>query len=269
MEHISIFIHFLNFSILLISIVIIEIYKKSNRNDLKHFFFKVRYFAWTLLVHLAINIILCYSIVVNTVSNRISCVLSVINIVLYYICILLWIIAQDNLLEMPHKNPFMRIYRGFVGLFIFIRKNDGTKKTEKLLILLITVFITLKGIIYVSGISKEAGLILSICFTITVTMLMILVLNKIKNERCFQPEKIDIKVALENTKEEYGLTEREITVLKEVFSGKNNTQIAEALFISESTVKSHVHNLLTKMNSESRVEAVYKVFKGYFNESIE
>ena len=38
--------------------------------------------------------------------------------------------------------------------------------------------------------------------------------------------------------------------------GKTNTQIAEDLFISESTVKAHIYNIFRKMNVKSRVEAV-------------
>ena len=38
--------------------------------------------------------------------------------------------------------------------------------------------------------------------------------------------------------------------------GLNNTQIAERLFVSPSTIKSHVSNILSKLGVASRTEAV-------------
>jgi DNA-binding NarL/FixJ family response regulator len=52
------------------------------------------------------------------------------------------------------------------------------------------------------------------------------------------------------------LTERELEVLKLVAGGKNNKEIAVALFIGEPTVKTHVANLMNKLGLRDRVEAV-------------
>ena len=52
------------------------------------------------------------------------------------------------------------------------------------------------------------------------------------------------------------LTDREMEVLKLVARGMNNRDIAKELFISENTVKNHVRNILEKLQSHSRVEAV-------------
>jgi DNA-binding NarL/FixJ family response regulator len=52
------------------------------------------------------------------------------------------------------------------------------------------------------------------------------------------------------------LTGRELEVLKLVATGKNNRDIARALFISENTVKNHVRNILEKLQLHSRMEAV-------------
>jgi two-component system response regulator NreC len=51
-------------------------------------------------------------------------------------------------------------------------------------------------------------------------------------------------------------SKREKQVLKEIASGKKNRQIGEKLFISESTVKFHVHAILTRLNASNRTEAV-------------
>ncbi len=51
------------------------------------------------------------------------------------------------------------------------------------------------------------------------------------------------------------LTDREMEVLKQIASGKNNHEIAEALVISEKTVKSHVTNILNKLHLVDRTQA--------------
>lgn len=52
------------------------------------------------------------------------------------------------------------------------------------------------------------------------------------------------------------LTEREIEVLKLIAQGMTNQEIADALFISMTTVKTHVGNILSKINARDRVQAV-------------
>ena len=51
------------------------------------------------------------------------------------------------------------------------------------------------------------------------------------------------------------LTPREIEVLKLIGHGFSNPEIAEKLFISEKTVKTHVSNLLRRLNVKSRIAA--------------
>lgn len=65
--------------------------------------------------------------------------------------------------------------------------------------------------------------------------------------------------AFSEIKRAYSLTDRETEILMELFEGNGNRVIAAKLFISENTVKTHIHNLLQKMESASRVEAVDKV----------
>ncbi|MBK9927068.1 MAG: response regulator transcription factor [Anaerolineales bacterium] len=52
------------------------------------------------------------------------------------------------------------------------------------------------------------------------------------------------------------LTDRERDVLKLMVEGLNNTQIAERLVVSLSTVKFHIGNILMKLRVENRVAAV-------------
>lgn len=54
----------------------------------------------------------------------------------------------------------------------------------------------------------------------------------------------------------HDLTEREHTVLALLVEGLNNTEIAERLVVSPSTIKSHVSHILAKLAVTSRTEAV-------------
>lgn len=57
------------------------------------------------------------------------------------------------------------------------------------------------------------------------------------------------------------LTDRELDVLQQIAYGYRNDQIAQNLFISEGTVKTHVHRILQKMGVEDRTQAVAKALR--------
>lgn len=61
--------------------------------------------------------------------------------------------------------------------------------------------------------------------------------------------------------EKFNLTEREYEVLQLLAKGCNNAEIADQLFISISTVKTHVSNLFVKMDVKNRTHAVTKAQK--------
>ncbi|MDN5548504.1 MAG: response regulator transcription factor, partial [Rhodococcus sp. (in: high G+C Gram-positive bacteria)] len=52
------------------------------------------------------------------------------------------------------------------------------------------------------------------------------------------------------------LTDRELEVLHLVAKGLSNSEIAGTLFVGEATVKTHVSNLLTKLNIRDRIHVV-------------
>lgn len=70
-----------------------------------------------------------------------------------------------------------------------------------------------------------------------------------------QPKTFNNQINLQKV-EELGLSKREYEVLKEVALGLSNQEIAEKLFVSESTIKTHVSNLLLKLNAKRRTQAI-------------
>jgi len=68
-------------------------------------------------------------------------------------------------------------------------------------------------------------------------------------------EKFGLRPPIRAAKQTESLTPREREVLTLVRQGLSNRQIAKTLWISESTVKVHVHHVLAKMGVRSRTEA--------------
>ncbi|HVY04760.1 MAG TPA: response regulator transcription factor [Burkholderiales bacterium] len=70
----------------------------------------------------------------------------------------------------------------------------------------------------------------------------------------YMQSKIAAKLALRVQEE--ALTDREVQILGLLAAGKSNKAIAQSLAISESTVKSHLKSLFTKLDATSRAEAI-------------
>jgi DNA-binding NarL/FixJ family response regulator len=57
------------------------------------------------------------------------------------------------------------------------------------------------------------------------------------------------------------LSAREIEVLTQIATGSTNAEIAESLFLSEATVKSHVHSILSKCHLRDRTQAIILAYE--------
>ncbi len=57
---------------------------------------------------------------------------------------------------------------------------------------------------------------------------------------------------------ELNISDREHEVLQKIVAGLSNKEIAAELFISESTIKSHISNLYTKLEVKNRAQAILK-----------
>ena len=56
--------------------------------------------------------------------------------------------------------------------------------------------------------------------------------------------------------EALGITKRELEILEHIAAGLSNREIAEKLFVSENTVKTHSARVLDKLNAKRRTQAV-------------
>jgi ATP/maltotriose-dependent transcriptional regulator MalT len=61
-----------------------------------------------------------------------------------------------------------------------------------------------------------------------------------------------------NAQDDYGLSARETEVLSYIAKGLKNQEIADAMFVSLSTVKTHTKNIFEKLEVRNRIEAVQK-----------
>ncbi len=73
----------------------------------------------------------------------------------------------------------------------------------------------------------------------------------------------DLREEKQRGRKKQALTTREEEILRLLPSGGTNKDIGQALFISEKTVKSHVHNIFQKLNVTRRLQAIlYAVNRG-------
>ncbi len=63
-------------------------------------------------------------------------------------------------------------------------------------------------------------------------------------------------VTNESKREDLGITRRELEILELIAQGMSNREIAEKLFISENTVKTHSRRVFDKLGARRRTQAV-------------
>ena len=92
--------------------------------------------------------------------------------------------------------------------------------------------------------------LISVLFTIVGVFLGLQIVKK-RNQKANQ-------FILQKKPEELGISKREFDVLVQMINGKSNQEIANELFISLSTVKSHISSIFQKLNVSRRTQAIQK-----------
>ena len=98
----------------------------------------------------------------------------------------------------------------------------------------------------------------SIEILIAVIAIVFLVIGILLNKKSLQ-QKVKVISRIKRTrKTKTDLTSREFEVLELIVEGLSNKEIAAQLFVTESTVKTHVSNILIKLDAKRRTEAIQK-----------
>jgi len=68
----------------------------------------------------------------------------------------------------------------------------------------------------------------------------------------------DIAGAMDRTRNTFGLSQRELQILSQLHKGAPLKEFANSLFITESTLKTHLSSIYRKMDVKNRVQAIEK-----------
>ncbi len=97
---------------------------------------------------------------------------------------------------------------------------------------------------------------LKIEITIGVIAIVFLIIGIYINKKSLQNSKLPSTEINHQKILELEITEREYEVLQGISEGLSNKEIGDKLFLSESTIKTHVSNLLVKLNAKRRTQAL-------------
>lgn len=218
--------------------------------------------AVLVLLWLRVETHICQSDDCNWVANIAK------RYIIFYFCV--WMVSVIFFVELKWIRLIIDIpllcllIIGSIACIISGLKNGDSRKLIAYKSV-ITLFMMVNYVTYFvseSGVVKESNeeiMDLTIFYWLVINVAnMVLLYKRDFSESYLEdaPVVMDLSEALDLVKQKYDLTKREIEILKEIYEGKTNTQIAEELFISESTVKAHIYNTFRKMNVKNRVEAV-------------
>ncbi|MGB0523631.1 MAG: response regulator transcription factor [Flammeovirgaceae bacterium] len=116
------------------------------------------------------------------------------------------------------------------------------------------------SLFYQNSISEGSVLLFAILFLILGVYLgkqLLIKPKPLSSEKALvQSQKSTLE--LETQLKSLQISKREMEVLELIAEGLSNKEIGERLFLSESTIKTHVSNLLSKLNVKRRTQAIVK-----------
>lgn len=118
----------------------------------------------------------------------------------------------------------------------------------------------------------------NICEDIFSIIICILILNYFLRDRQLLPKTPTPREQAEKREAQcfqqfcdaHQFTQREVEIFQLLLEHKQNQEIADTLFLSIGTVKTHVHNIFVKLNIKKRTQIapLYESFKGDFSQKI-
>ena len=93
-------------------------------------------------------------------------------------------------------------------------------------------------------------------FAVAIIAIVFLIIGIYINKKSIQKPVNNSKEINQKKIKDLEITPREYEVLKHISEGLSNKEIADKLFLSESTIKTHVSNLLVKLNAKRRTQAL-------------
>ena len=98
---------------------------------------------------------------------------------------------------------------------------------------------------------------LQIEFFIAAIAIIFFIIGVYLNKKSLQKNGLQKRETIDHNKiEQLGLSRREYEILIEITNGLSNKEIGEKLFLSESTVKTHVSYLFVKLDVKRRTQAI-------------
>ncbi len=98
----------------------------------------------------------------------------------------------------------------------------------------------------------------SIEIIIAIIAIVFFIIGIFINKKSLQKDDIPTVKIDQQKIEALEISKREYQVLEEISKGLSNKEIADKLFLSESTIKTHVSSLLSKLNAKRRTQAIQK-----------
>lgn len=140
------------------------------------------------------------------------------------------------------------LYSAIIGI-LYYRKLENTVKRIFAFYYLLLLCIYSPGVIVDMFFDRffylEFYPILYCSFSITYTILLIKYFNHIPLDKIQS-------IVSQKFIDRYNISPREVEILSQILQGKSNKKIGDKLFISQSTVKTHISNIFEKCNVKNR-----------------
>ena len=128
-------------------------------------------------------------------------------------------------------------------------------KAEKTILVFSALIIALLALFQISQYSVIFGG-LNIEFAISIVALLFFIIGVYINKKSLHKKQLEPREIKHKKIEALEISKREYQVFELIYKGHSNKEIADTLFLSESTIKTHVSNLLVKLNAKRRTQAI-------------